>query len=252
MEIMIHSFHVVAIKDSKAWMGFSLTQLYTMGYLNLYLVWLKLMIIWRFFRLWALTDNIETVENMTRCISANYSAMDFWKAWHVSYNRWLIRYVYVPLGGKKYYAYNIFPIFLWVGVWHGVEPHLLAWGLLIAALILPEFFCTRYFCQPKVRDYYGDWHLHICAAGGVINLLFMISTNLIGFVLGIDGFLRAFDRISIDQGLLFFVMIFLQLFCFVHCTFWEYAKQAEGKEIVSAKRDKRTLTGSSIFLQREE
>jgi hypothetical protein len=30
-------------------------------------------IIWRFFRLWAALDGIDTIENMARCMSNNYS-----------------------------------------------------------------------------------------------------------------------------------------------------------------------------------
>jgi D-alanyl-lipoteichoic acid acyltransferase DltB (MBOAT superfamily) len=50
-------------------------------------------VIWRFFRLWAMADGIEVTENMHRCMSNNYSAQGFWRSWHRSYNRWLIRYV---------------------------------------------------------------------------------------------------------------------------------------------------------------
>jgi protein-cysteine N-palmitoyltransferase HHAT len=95
MEVMIHLFWVVAIKDTKAWKGFSPIQIYSVGYLNLKLIWLKLLIIWRFFRylltetrLWGLADGIETCENMTRCMSNNYSPMQFWRNWHRSYNRY--------------------------------------------------------------------------------------------------------------------------------------------------------------------
>lgn len=102
MELMMHLFWVVAIKDTKAWVGFTPIQIYSVGYLNLKLIWLKvsiikhkLLIIWRFFRLWAMMDGVETCENMTRCMSNNYSPMEFWRNWHRSYNRWLIRYIYI-------------------------------------------------------------------------------------------------------------------------------------------------------------
>ena len=38
-------------------------------------------------------------ENMTTCVSNNYSVQGFWRGWHRSFNRWLVRYVYIPLGG---------------------------------------------------------------------------------------------------------------------------------------------------------
>jgi len=48
-----------------------------LGYFCLHLLWLKLYIIWRFFRLWALADNIDTVENMNRCMSNNFNLQVF-------------------------------------------------------------------------------------------------------------------------------------------------------------------------------
>jgi hypothetical protein len=50
MEIIIHLFWVIAIKDTKSWKGFSPLEIYSMGYLNLVHIWLKLLIIWTFFR----------------------------------------------------------------------------------------------------------------------------------------------------------------------------------------------------------
>ncbi|KAJ1561745.1 glycerol transporter, partial [Nowakowskiella sp. JEL0078] len=73
-------------------------------------------------------EGIESPENMVRCMSNNYSAVGFWRTWHRSYNRWLIRYVYVPLGGNKYYVYNIWLVFTFVAVWHDISLTLVAWG----------------------------------------------------------------------------------------------------------------------------
>ena len=98
-----------------------------------------------------MADGIETIENMTRCMSNNYSGMEFWRAWHRSYNRWLIRYLYIPLGGSKYYLLNIFPIFTFVAIWHDIELKLLAWGWLISLFILPEFILSSIFCTQRVN-----------------------------------------------------------------------------------------------------
>lgn len=180
LEIIIQLFWVIAIKDTKAWKGFSPIQIYTLGYLNLKHIWLKLLIIWSFFRLWALSDGIETIENMDRCMSNNFSPMAFWRHWHRSYNRWLIRYVYIPLGGKKYYALNIFPIFTFVAglfslisVWHDIQLRMLYWGWLIALFILPEIIAIKVFCTTRMRKLLGDWHLHLCAVGAVMNIFMM-------------------------------------------------------------------------------
>ena len=44
-----------------------------------------------------MADGFETVENMHRCMSNNYSVQGFWRGWHRSYNRWIIRYNFFPL-----------------------------------------------------------------------------------------------------------------------------------------------------------
>lgn len=41
MEVMMHVFYVVAIKDTKAWKGFSPIEIFTLGYFNLKFIWLK-------------------------------------------------------------------------------------------------------------------------------------------------------------------------------------------------------------------
>lgn len=101
--------YMVAIKDTKAWDGFSAAELSMVGFWNLIIVWLKvrvsfdesfdhltyrdeqLLLPWRFFRLWALADGVDPPENMVRCMANNYSTFGFWKSWHRSYNLWIVR-----------------------------------------------------------------------------------------------------------------------------------------------------------------
>ncbi len=57
----------------------------------------------------------------------------FWECWHISLTRWLIDYIYIPLGGSRVaplrvYA-NILVVFLLSGLWHGAGLHFVAWGL---------------------------------------------------------------------------------------------------------------------------
>eukprot|EP01043_Picozoa_sp_COSAG02_P084547 COSAG02_NODE_22360_length_755_cov_0.923780_2_plen_81_part_01 len=35
---------------------------------------------------------------MSRWMTDNYTLRGFWRGWHCSFNRWLVRYIYVPLG----------------------------------------------------------------------------------------------------------------------------------------------------------
>ncbi|KAI3513488.1 hypothetical protein L1887_20822 [Cichorium endivia] len=40
----------------------------------------------------ALVSGIEASENMPRCINNCYNLESFWKNWHASFNKWLVRY----------------------------------------------------------------------------------------------------------------------------------------------------------------
>lgn len=57
----------------------------------------------------------------------------FWQCWHISLTRWLIDYVYIPLGGSRVstpriYA-NIIAVMLISGLWHGAGLNFIVWGL---------------------------------------------------------------------------------------------------------------------------
>jgi len=62
----------------------------------------------------------------------------FWRNWHASYNLWLVRYMYVPLGGSRRRALNAWVIFTFVALWHDVEWRLLIWAWLMSLLFAPE------------------------------------------------------------------------------------------------------------------
>ena len=62
----------------------------------------------------------------------------FWRNWHASFNRWLVRYAYVPLGGASWRAGNVWLIFGFVALWHDLEPRLLGWAALTCLLFAPE------------------------------------------------------------------------------------------------------------------
>ncbi|KAH8118197.1 MBOAT-domain-containing protein [Phellopilus nigrolimitatus] len=185
MEFVLHYMYVVAIKDSAAWTGDTSFELSMIGWWNLIVVWLKLLLPWRFFRLWALIDGIDPPENMIRCMVNNYSALGFWRAWHRSYNLWIVRYIYIPLGGTKRQLVSTALIFSFVALWHDLTFRLLAWGWLISLFIVPEI-AAQYLLPPAK---YGSrtWYRHACALGAVVNMLMMMIANLVGFVFGVDG-----------------------------------------------------------------
>ncbi|KAG8784269.1 glycerol transporter [Serendipita sp. 397] len=185
MEVLLHYMYVVAIKDAKAWYGDTPMELCMIGFWNLVVVWLKLLIPWRFFRLWALIDGIDPPENMIRCLANNYTVSGFWRGWHRSYNQWLIRYIYVPLGGSSNVVLATLLSFTFVALWHDLELRLLAWGWLVTLFILPELILGKVFTEKQYGTFW--WYRHLRAIGGVGNVLMLMVANLVGFVIGTEG-----------------------------------------------------------------
>jgi alginate O-acetyltransferase complex protein AlgI len=57
----------------------------------------------------------------------------FWQHWHMSLTRWLVDYIYIPLGGSRValpaILANLLLTFLVSGLWHGAGLNFIVWGL---------------------------------------------------------------------------------------------------------------------------
>lgn len=64
---------------------------------------------------------------------------DFWQSWHISLYRWLVDYVFIPLGGSRVSVplvyRNVLLTMLLSGIWHGAGLNFLVWGLWHGALL---------------------------------------------------------------------------------------------------------------------
>ncbi|KAJ7498593.1 MBOAT, membrane-bound O-acyltransferase family-domain-containing protein [Mycena latifolia] len=230
MEFILHFMYVVAMKDTKAWMGDTPAQIGMIGFWNLIIVWLKLMIVWRFFRLWAMLDGIEAPENMIRCMANNYSTFGFWRSWHRSYNLWILRYIYIPAGGTNNVVLNTLLVFTFVALWHDLTFRLLAWGWLASLFVVPEL-AARYVL-PESKYGHEPWYRHVCAVGAVLNILMLMAANLVGFVIGIDG-MKFFvqELFGTAEGLRFLVGASVCLFAAAHLMF-EYREEEKRNGII--------------------
>jgi D-alanyl-lipoteichoic acid acyltransferase DltB (MBOAT superfamily) len=92
--------------------------------------------------------------------TAQYPGLQgFWRNWHASFNLWLVRYMYVPLGGSAWRAANVWPIFTFVALWHDLEWRLLAWAWLSSLLLAPELVgATAWISYENVAQHV-DRHL---------------------------------------------------------------------------------------------
>ncbi|KAK0650324.1 Glycerol uptake protein 1 [Lasiodiplodia hormozganensis] len=226
MEVIIHYIYAVAIFHVQPdWDAYTPFQLSMLGFFNLHHIWLKLLLPWRFFRLWALLDNVDPPENMVRCMSNNYSISGFWRGWHRSYNRWLIRYIFIPLGGSGH-GRSIFSvmltylaIFTFVALWHDIQLRLLMWGWLITFFVAPEMIATLLFPKRKWANRPNAYRV-LCGVGAVAQILFMMAANLVGFAVGLDG-LEGLARgiFGSASGLTFFALACGALFVGVQIMF---------------------------------
>ena len=163
---------------------------------------------------------------MARCMSNNYSAIGFWKGWHVSYNKWLVRYLYIPLGGNKRYMLNFLIVFTFVAVWHDISVKLLAWGWLISLFVVPEIICQKFTAHLVDESYY----VHLSAIGGVANIFMMMSANLVGFVVGLDGVGAMWSQFWSWQGLGFLGASFIFFYSLVRVMFCIREDEDEKKQ----------------------
>lgn len=74
--------------------------------------------------------------NLPLNFNAPYRAtnfQDFWRRWHITLNRFLTQYVYIPLGGshckERRVFLNIFLVFFISGFWHGAGWTFIIWGV---------------------------------------------------------------------------------------------------------------------------
>lgn len=194
MELILHFIYAVAIsKSNPDWSHYTPFQLSMLGYHNLHIIWLKLLLPWRFFRLWSLIDQVDPPENMVRCMSDNYSAMAFWRGWHRSFNRWIVRYIFVPLGGSGRGTstlrslLNLLAVFTFVALWHDISLRLLTWSWLIVLFLLPELVCSTLLFPAKAYKNRPNTYRMLSGIGAVGNVLMMMAANLVGFAVGLDG-----------------------------------------------------------------
>jgi membrane-bound O-acyltransferase GUP1_2 len=195
MEVLLHFDYCIAIsKGNPNWSDYTPAQLSLLSYFSLHVLWLKLLLPWRFFRLWSLVDGIDPPENMIRCLSNNPSTVAFWRGWHRSYNKFVVRYIYIPLGGKgsgTWVAtlrtiFNYAVVFTFVALWHDIKLNLLIWGWLIVLFMLPEVIAGFMFPRKKWENNLTAYRV-LCGFGVVGNLMMMMAANLVGFVVGVDG-----------------------------------------------------------------
>ena len=119
---------------------------------------------------------IHTPENFDRPFLAG-NIKDFWNRWHISLSTWLrdnvyMRFMLAAAKGRwftgKYTAsyLGFFLTFGLMGLWHGIEPHYLLYGLYHGSLLVSHDLFTRWNKRQRVWGKGPLWR----AAGTLVTL----------------------------------------------------------------------------------
>lgn len=175
----------------------------------------------------------ELPENFNAPLKA-VSVKDFWRRWHMTLSRFLMTYIYFPLGGnrrgKARQCLNLAVVFLASGIWHGASWNFVLWGALHGlAVIWETVFPKLRFRQKAANQFLTGilltvfWVPFRCdtLADTVLFWRKMFSWEQTGMFLGVCNQLCVAENYVMRKALeiaapqylnLFFVLNFLVLF----------------------------------------
>ncbi|OAY70289.1 putative membrane-bound O-acyltransferase C24H6.01c, partial [Ananas comosus] len=167
-----------------------------------------------------LIGGIETPENMPRCMNNCYDLESFWKGWHASFNKWLVRYMYIPLGGSQRKLLNVWVIFTFVAIWHDLEWKLLSWAWLTCLFFVPELLVKSAADAFQARSAFGAFiHRELGAIAGAVTISCLMVANLVGYVVGPSGVKSLISRMLQKDAYPVLVYIFISFYVGVKLMF---------------------------------
>ncbi|RVW91423.1 Glycerol uptake protein 1 [Vitis vinifera] len=141
-------------------------------------------------------------ENMPRCINNCYNLESFWKNWHASFNKWLVRYMYIPLGGSQRKLLNIWVIFTFVACIGFDLRKLLSWAWLTCLFFVPEMILKSLANTFQAESAFGEFIFReLSAVAGAITITCLMVANLVGYVIGLSGINWFISRFLQKEGL---------------------------------------------------
>lgn len=150
---------------------------------QLVFIWFKFLLIWRIGRAWAALCGVEVVDNLPRCVCNNYGFEGFWRMWHRGFNLWLVRYLYVPLGGKDSFL-SVIATIAFVAFWHDHTLNILLWAAVLVVCMLPELSIKRYARNHLGHLYPKQWFKYLSALASSAYIYLLVLCNILGFANG--------------------------------------------------------------------
>ncbi|XP_063159176.1 protein-cysteine N-palmitoyltransferase HHAT isoform X3 [Candoia aspera] len=187
-ELMIHFMYMHAIYSSLSHL--EAVTYWTLGGLALAQVlffYVKYLVLFGVPALVVRMDGLKPPD-LPRCVSTMYSFSGMWRSFDVGLHKFLIRYIYIPMGGSHCSMFKtLFSTaitFAFVSYWHGSHSYLWSWAVLNWLGVTAENGVKRMVSFPVVHNFI-NWVLsprgirRFHAAMAAVSTTFLIFSNLI-------------------------------------------------------------------------
>ena len=213
--IELHFAYINAIvKTPAVFAALTTLQKSSLLFWTLSFLWMKFRIFWRFFRLIAIIDGVEVPEDMPRCFANTTTVQNFWKDWHASFNVWIVRYMYVPLGGTKRRLLSVFPIFLFIAFWHDIELSLFGWAIIMCISFVPEIVVTMFFSRPQWKHLpQSALFPYLRSFAGAASVMSLVVANIVGYGAGISNTGKGASEMLTGENMMLCVIAYLFFVC---------------------------------------
>lgn len=90
------------------------------------------------------------------------SISEYYRRWHISLGQWFRDYLYIPLGGSRKggarTVVNLLVVWAVTGIWHGVTPNFLLWGLTLGTfIVLEKLWLGRFLSNHRLISHLYVW-----------------------------------------------------------------------------------------------
>nr|XP_006007432.1 PREDICTED: protein-cysteine N-palmitoyltransferase HHAT [Latimeria chalumnae] len=155
-ESMIHLMYIHAIPSSNTVLD--AVESWALGGLALAQVlffYVKYLVLFGIPNLVVRMDGIEP-PRLPRCVSTMYSFTGMWRHFDVGLHRWLIRYIYIPMGGSQHGSLGMMlstaMAFGFVYYWHGGHNYLFNWAVLNWLGVILENGVKKVLSIPSIQN----------------------------------------------------------------------------------------------------
>ncbi|KAM4772129.1 protein-cysteine N-palmitoyltransferase HHAT isoform 2-T2 [Rhinophrynus dorsalis] len=159
---------------------------------------------------------------LPRCVSTMYSFTGIWRSFDVGLHRFLIRYIYIPMGGSHCGLYGMLMstalTFIFVCCWHGAHEYLWYWAIMNWIGIITEHAGKKLLGVSAIQDRINQYlspRMYRCihAAVSSVSTALLILTNLV-FLGGEQVGKVYWDRLFVQGWPWVPLTVFACLYCF--------------------------------------